>query len=197
MEFCPHLPARVSGRGSDRQGQNPRRRAYAAHQVRAADVLGEQVRHVLGRVRARGGAGGARLGESAAVLRPCLRSGDAAAYDYRTLHRGGANAGGAERPLLQLVYRRAGRDAASDWDEGQNFGVDALLQEAPPGGWAVRLEAGPEEEAQAAAGAAAWAAAQAKAAAAAEPSPSARPTLREMSFSPSLSLTLPGDLPLS
>jgi len=104
------------------------------------------------------GADGARLAEGPAVLRPPLRAGDAVAYDYRTLHRGGGNAGGTDRPLLQLVYRRG--DAAG-WDEGQNFGSDALLHEAPPGGWAVRLPAGPEEEAQAAAGAAAWAAAAA------------------------------------
>jgi ectoine hydroxylase-related dioxygenase (phytanoyl-CoA dioxygenase family) len=107
-----------------------------------------------------GGAGGARLAESAAVLRPCLRSGDAAAYDYRTLHRGGANAGGAERPLLQLVYRRATPPVPS-WDEGNNFGAMPLLGDAPEGGWAQQLQAGPAEEAEAAAGAAAWAKAEA------------------------------------
>ena len=107
-----------------------------------------------------GGAGGARLGESAAVLRPCLRSGDAAAYDYRTLHRGGANAGGAERPLLQLVYRRATPPVPS-WDEGNNFGALPLLGDAPEGGWAQRLQTGPAEEAEAMAGAAAWAKAEA------------------------------------
>ena len=104
------------------------------------------------------------VADSDALLRPHVAAGTALLYDYRLVHRGAANVGDAERPLLQFVYRRSvGEDGdAPSWDEGANFGAEPLLgSDAGERAWSVRVEGGDAAEDAAAAGVAHCAAADA------------------------------------
>jgi len=112
--------------------------------------LVELAQPALGALQAAGG-GGTRC-----VLQPCVRAATALLYDYRLVHRGAANAGQSDRPLLQFVYRAPTDDEG--WEEGHNFGHAPCLTHAlPPGAaWSVALHADASAEQHAAQGTHWW-----------------------------------------
>jgi ectoine hydroxylase-related dioxygenase (phytanoyl-CoA dioxygenase family) len=77
-----------------------------------------------------------------AVLWPCVPAGTGVMYDYRLVHRGAANTGDVERPVLQLVYRtHKSADGGLGWDEEVNFGSTSLLGALEPHtAWLAKLD---------------------------------------------------------